>query len=167
LKAPYVDVSKLDGSEQGMFSKTYMSSKITEMMHILKMRVRGQKTIIFVSVPEMYDNLFSFLTVRCQTHFVSVIPSITHALCDAGIRWTTCKPKREHFSIQLWILIVDLLLDSGDMSSASRESSLKKIAQDDKCTVIIVSIMAGGVGMSFKFELRYQWRKHQFFASRS
>ena len=39
------------------------------------------------------------------------------------------------------------------MSSASRESSLKKIAQDDKCTVIIVSIMAGGVGVSFKIEL--------------
>ena len=55
------------------------------------------------------------------------------------------------------ILITQLLLDSGDMTSTSREISLKKIAQDSKCTVIIVSIMAGGVGASFKIELRCQW----------
>lgn len=57
MEGSYVDVSKLDGSDPGMFNKTYMSSKITEMMRILKTRVPGQKTIIFVSVLEMYDNL--------------------------------------------------------------------------------------------------------------
>ncbi|KIM38980.1 hypothetical protein M413DRAFT_29562 [Hebeloma cylindrosporum] len=108
LIAPCIDVSKLDESEQGMFSETYMSSKIREMMRILKTRVPGQKTIIF-------------------THFVSVIPSIKHALSGAGIRST---------------------IYSGDMSSKSRDDSLKKIAQDDRCTVIIVSIMAGGVGLN-------------------
>ena len=64
------------------------------------------------------------------------------------------QPVSQNISIQLRILITDLLLDSGDMTSTNRKSSLKKIAQDAKCTVIIVSIMAGGVGASFKIELK-------------
>jgi len=49
LKAPCFDVSKIDKHDQGMFGVTYMSSKIREMMRILKTREPGQKTIVFVS----------------------------------------------------------------------------------------------------------------------
>jgi hypothetical protein len=42
-----------------------------------------------------------------------------------------------------------LFLDSGDMNSTARKNALKKIAQDDSCTVLISSIYAGGVGMSY------------------
>jgi hypothetical protein len=57
LKAPCFDVSKLDKYDQGMFGVTYTSSKIREMMRILKTRVPGQRTIIFVSILEVHDVL--------------------------------------------------------------------------------------------------------------
>jgi len=39
-------------------------------------------------------------------------------------------------------------LDTGDMTTMERDLALKNIAENDKCTVIIVSILAGGVGKS-------------------
>lgn len=41
---------------------------------------------------------------------------------------------------------IQILLDSGDMDSKKREQSLKQIKEDDSYTVILVSILAGGVG---------------------
>ncbi|KAF9527134.1 P-loop containing nucleoside triphosphate hydrolase protein [Crepidotus variabilis] len=37
---------------------------------------------------------------------------------------------------------------TGDMTVMQRDSALKKIATDDSCTVIIVSLMAGGTGLN-------------------
>lgn len=84
MNAPYVDVSKLDGSDQGMFSKTYMSSKITEMMRILKTRVPGQKTIIFVSVPEIYDNPSPPFFFDC---------SMSDSFCERDTLYHPCSPR--------------------------------------------------------------------------
>ncbi|KAJ3513463.1 hypothetical protein NLJ89_g2935 [Agrocybe chaxingu] len=61
------------------------------------------------------------------THFVSWLPAITNALAKANIAWAEY---------------------TGDLSKEVRAAALKRIATDDKCTVIIVSIMAGGVGLN-------------------
>ena len=39
-------------------------------------------------------------------------------------------------------------IDTGDMTVMQRDKSLKMITSDSQCTVIIVSIKAGGVGVS-------------------
>ncbi|CAA7266319.1 unnamed protein product [Cyclocybe aegerita] len=61
------------------------------------------------------------------THFVSWLPAITSALAKANIAWAEY---------------------TGDLSKEVRAAALERVATDDKCTVIIVSIMAGGVGLN-------------------
>jgi len=38
------------------------------------------------------------------------------------------------------------MIDTGDMTDLERDKSLKMITSNSQCTVIIVSIKAGGVG---------------------
>ena len=53
------------------------------------------------------------------------------------------------FSSSDWTLFC--VKDTGDMSDSLREASLKKIANDDKCRVLIMSIQAGALGESSLF----------------
>jgi SNF2 family DNA or RNA helicase len=94
----------IDG-KQPLGSHEDASSKIEEVMRILKERKPGQKTVVF-------------------THFAEVIPFITSVL----------RPK---FGVTTY---------DGNMTSEKRRTALKEI-EGDSCTVIIVSIKAGGVGI--------------------
>ena len=80
-----------------------------------------------------------------------MIPSISKMLDGAKIGWTKCisfcavSEKDSTVLIHFFFLIL-LYLDTGDMTTMKRDVALKNIAEDDKCAVIIVSILAGGVG---------------------
>lgn len=63
-----------------------------------------------------------------------------------------CQNKLDQMYIFLCIEKINLFffdstyLDTGDMTTMERDTTLKNITENDKCTVIIVSILAGGVG---------------------
>lgn len=95
-------------SSRRLFKDTYLSSKLSAALTILKNRTPGEKTIIFI-------------------HFTSLIPSLTNALLNARLSWAEY---------------------TGDMTAKERNASLDQISQDKECTVMIVSITAGGVGLN-------------------
>ncbi|KAF9555842.1 P-loop containing nucleoside triphosphate hydrolase protein [Agrocybe pediades] len=61
------------------------------------------------------------------TYFTSMIASIGDALNSAGIEWTQY---------------------TGEMTSKDQQASLADIAEDENCTVIVISINAGSIGLN-------------------
>ncbi|KAF8880922.1 P-loop containing nucleoside triphosphate hydrolase protein [Gymnopilus junonius] len=61
------------------------------------------------------------------THFTSFIPVIAQALHSANIRWAEY---------------------TGGTSHKDQEEALMQIAEDEECSVIIISILAGSVGLN-------------------